>query len=196
MSECRPEPAPSDDAWHTKGGRIRTLLRLVGIVGALTVAAPVAAQPLEASLSFVSDPGDYIGGGQSRSFTLDTASFTVRGSQNGGHVGVTVFPFAGGFWFLDLAAPQGTPLVPGPYEGAVRHPFQYPDQPGLSLSGDGRGCNTLTGRFDVIEAQFGPNSYVERFHATFEQHCEGAAAALRGEIHVVNPPPPPRSESR
>jgi hypothetical protein len=49
----------------------------------------------------------------------------------------------------------------------------------------------LTGRFDVLEATFGPNGYIERFHATFEQHCEGATAALRGEVRVVNPPPPP-----
>src|SRR6185503_7360236 len=93
--------------------------------------------------------------------------------------------------FLDLAAPQGSQLLPGAYEGAVRYPFQSPSQPGLSISGDGRGCNTLTGRFDVSEARFGPNGYIERFHATFEQHCEGGAAALCGEVRIVNPPPPP-----
>ena len=172
---------------------MRVLFRsavLVGILG--LAAAPVAAQqPLEASLSFVSDPGDYIGAGQSRSFTLDSASFSSRSGQNGGYVGVTVFPFDGGFWFLDLAAPLGAQLVPGAYEGAFRYPFQFPDQPGLSLSGDGRGCNFLTGRFDVLEATFGPNGFIERFHATFEQHCEGFAAALFGELQIVNPPPPP-----
>jgi len=163
---------------------------LVGMLG--LAAAPVAAQqPLEASLSFVSDQGDYIGAGQSRSFTLDTASFTSRSGQDGGYFGVTVFPFDGGFWFLDIAAPQGAQLVPGAYEGAVRYPFQGPGQPGLSLSGDGRGCNTLTGRVEVLEATFGPNGFIERFHATFEQHCEGAAAALFGEVQIVNPPPPP-----
>jgi len=163
---------------------------LVGMLG--LAAAPVAAQPpLEASLSFVSDPGDYIGAGQTRSFTLDTASFSSRSGQNGGSFGVTVFPFAGGFWFLDIAAPQGAQLVPGAYEGAVRYPFQGPGQPGLSLNGDGRGCNTLTGRFDVLEATFGPNGFIERFHATFEQHCEGGPAALFGEVLIVNPPPPP-----
>jgi hypothetical protein len=171
---------------------MRAMFRILGNVGMLIAAAPVSAQqPLTASLSFVSDPGDYIGGGQSRMFTLDTASFSVRGGQNGGYVGVTVFPFTGGFWFLDLAAPQGTPLAPGPYEGAARYPFQASGQPGLSLTGDGRGCNTVTGRFTVVEAEFGPNNYVVRFHATFEQHCEGGTAALLGEIQIVNPPPPP-----
>ena len=172
---------------------MRSLFTSVVLVGMLGFAAgPVAAQtPVEASLSFVSDQGDYIGVGQSRSFTLDTASFTSRSGQNGGYFGVTVFPFDGGFWFLDIAAPQGTQLVPGAYEGAVRYPFQGAGQPGLSLSGDGRGCNTLTGRFDVLEVVFAANGFIERFHARFEQHCEGVAAALFGEVRIVNPPPPP-----
>jgi len=165
-------------------------LVLLGIL--VLVAAPAAAQqPLDASLSFVSDPGDYIGGGQSRLFTLDDASITSRYSDNGGHFGLTVFPFSGGFWFLDLAAPAGSQLVPGAYEGAIRYPFQSASQPGLSLSGDGRGCNTLTGRFDVLDAAFGANGYIERLHARFEQHCEGGTPALFGEVNVVNPPPPP-----
>jgi hypothetical protein len=32
---------------------------------------------------------------------------------------------------------------------------------------------------------------VQTFHATFEQHCEGAEPAARGEVHITNPPPPP-----
>jgi len=104
---------------------------------------------------------------------------------------LTLFPFEGGFWRMTLSAPLGQSLAPGVYEGAARWPFQSPGQPGLDVSGDGRGCNTLTGRFEVIEAVYGPAGYVERFHATFEQHCEGAAAALIGEARVVNPPPPP-----
>ena len=56
--------------------RLRKLVESTVLLGMLSLAAvPVAAQqPLEASLSFVSQPGEYVGGGQSRSFTLDTAS--------------------------------------------------------------------------------------------------------------------------
>jgi hypothetical protein len=167
-----------------------TRLFLLGVL-ALMAGPAAAQQPLDASLSFVSDPGDYVGGGQSRLFTIEDASITPHYSDNGGHFGLTVFPFSGGFWFLDLAAPQGSRLEPGAYESAVRYPFQSPSQPGLSLFGDGRGCNTLTGRFDVLDAAFGPNGYIERLHARFEQHCEGGVAALYGEVNVVNPPPPP-----
>lgn len=37
----------------------------------------------------------------------------------------------------------------------------------------------------------GAGDVLTRLHATFEQHCEGAAAALRGTIDLGTPPPPP-----
>jgi hypothetical protein len=141
-------------------------------------------------LSFVSEPGDYIGQGQSLTFTPNDAQFSSMVSQDQGELAVIVFP-PGSFWFLHMAAPSGQQLLPGVYEGATRWPFQGPSQPGLDLSGDGRGCNMLTGRFQVLEAVYGPFGYVERFHATFEQHCEGAVPALYGEVQIINPPPPP-----
>src|SRR5439155_1363081 len=63
-------------------------------------------------------------------------------------------PGFGEFWSTDFAAPDGATLVPGTYEGAVRFPFQGPGQPGLDISGDGRGSNTLTGRFTVLRADY------------------------------------------
>lgn len=174
---------------------MRLVLKLWMGAGILAVAASAAsAQPLEATVSFVSDPGDWVGAGQTRSFTLDTASMMVQSGQNGGYFRLSVFPFAGGWWYFNLAAPAGTQLVPGAYEGAMRYPFNPSGTPGLDVYGDGRGCNSVTGRFDVFEAVFGPNGYIERFHAQFEQHCEGGEPALRGEILVVNPPPPPQLE--
>lgn len=80
-------------------------------------------------------------------------------------------------------------LAPGTYTGAHRYPFNG-NGPGLSLSGEGRGCNELTGSFTIIKAVFGPQGYVQTFDATFEQHCEAGTPAARGEVHIANPPPP------
>jgi hypothetical protein len=43
----------------------------------------------------------------------------------------------------------------------------------MDISGNGRGCNTLTGQFTVNSITFWPDT-------TFEQHYEGATPALRG----------------
>lgn len=151
--------------------------------------APAWAQAEGTSLSFVSEPGDYIGQGQSLTFTPADAGFTAMVSSDQRQVAVSIAP-GGSSWTLNLAAPEGQQLVSGAYENATRWPFQSPVAPGLDFSGDGRGCNELTGRFEVLEAVYGQYGYVERFHATFEQHCEGAEPALFGEVRIVNPPPP------
>ena len=167
-----------------------TAMAAVAIAALLAMHGTAWAQTQEAYFAFTSDPGDYIGGGEQRSFTLDTATFQTQGSQDNNQVAITLLPFAGGFWHLHFAAPAGQILAPGVYPGATRWPFQSPGEPGLDVSGDGRGCNTLTGSFEVLDAVFGTAGYVERFHATFEQHCEGASPALRGEVRIVNAPPP------
>jgi hypothetical protein len=37
---------------------------------------------------------------------------------------------------------------------------------------------------------YGPYGYLQSFHVNFEQHCEGAVAALHGELDVTAPPAP------
>lgn len=133
------------------------------------------------SIVLTSEPGDFVGGGQTLVFVQADGPFVAQ--TNGTVVGVRFnTPTFDHFWSLEFAAPDGQPLVVGTYEGAVRYPFVGPGQPGLSVSGDGRGCNTLTGRFEVLELISGGGSEVVSFRAVFEQHCEGGAPALRGEV--------------
>ena len=77
-----------------------------------------------------------------------------------------------------LSAPLGAQV----YEGAERWPFQSPGRPGLDVSGDGRGCNTVTGRFQIETLKL-TGSSLTSFTATFEHHCEGGTLALRGCVH-------------
>ena len=129
-----------------------------------------------------SQAGDYIGQGEGRLITPADGTFTAsRTFDNGVNV-----DFAGtapgDFWSAAFAAPMSATLVPGIYEGATHWPFQAASSPGLSVYGGGRGCNTLTGRFAVLEATYGADGKVESFAANFEEHCEGAAPALFGSI--------------
>ena len=130
-------------------------------------------------IHFRSEPGDYIGQGIEQTLTTDDGVFTDSNSLNN----VVTINFNGSTWWnLSFAAPQGQQLQPGVYEGATRYPFQSPTGPGLDVSGDGRGCNTLTGRFDVLEAVYTGSGQIEQFAADFEQHCEGDAPALFGSV--------------
>jgi hypothetical protein len=95
-------------------------------------------------------------------------------------------PSQGSQWFLDFETTQlGTDMVPGVYENAMRWPFETEGHPGLSIDGNGRGCNIVTGRFQVHFFELQPDNHtIKRALLTFEQHCEGGPLLLSGCIHV------------
>jgi len=88
------------------------------------------------------------------------------------------------WWYLTFSSQQlGSDLVPGVYEDAQRAPFAQPGHPGIDVTGDGRGCNTITGRFQVHYFERQPNSSaITRALVSFEQHCEGGTNMLTGCI--------------
>ncbi len=140
-------------------------------------------------VTMVSQPGDYIGQGQSYSFNPGNSTMLAsRNFDNG--VDFTLQSKDGTqSWFLDFAAPNNVPLGPGTYLGAVQFPFEAAGQPGLSVSGDGRGSNTLTGQFTVTQAVYDNSGNVVSFAASFVQHNEGATPALSGQISYNALPP-------
>ncbi|NBD20252.1 PEP-CTERM sorting domain-containing protein [Aquabacterium fontiphilum] len=81
------------------------------------------------------------------------------------------------WWYLEFAAPAEAELTVGSYDHATRWPFQSSDAPGLSFSGNGRGNNTLTGSFTVLEAVYGTDGRVLSFAADFLQYDEGVPSA-------------------
>jgi hypothetical protein len=167
-------------------------LSLTGALAGLAAAGPAQAQPVESgTVTFSGDPGDYITGGGSYAYSSANGDqLTTFASADTSYVAVHINGYNGDWWSLHFDAPGSQPLMPGTtYDNATRYPFNGAG-PGLSLSGNGSGCNELTGSFTVINAVFGPNGYVQTFDATFEQHCEGAEPAARGEVHIFNPPPP------
>ena len=131
-------------------------------------------------LAMSSQPGDYIGQGQQYLITQSDAIFTPSTSANV----VTISANNGDSWQTDFAGPTSARLTPGEYLNAQRYPFQPAGTPGLSVYGAGRGCNTLTGNFDVLKAVYGGTGALKSFAADFEQHCEGATPALFGWVRV------------
>ncbi len=132
-------------------------------------------------LYFNSEPGDYIGQGREQTLTDEDGVFTATTNYDNG---VSIRYNGTTWWNLNFAAPNEEQLQPGPYEDATRFPFQSPTEPGLDVSGDGRGCNKLTGRFDILEISYNADGEIDRFAADFEQHCEGVDPALYGSIRI------------
>ena len=199
VSLRRTERKSAATASGVRAGVVATL------VAALLVAAPSAGAtvvlppgqitvPSSGTFLYMnSQPGDYIGGGVEQLYTSTDSNFYASLPQGGSHFSVSVIQ--GGYahwWYVDMAAADGQPLQVGSYTDAERYPFQSPGHPGLSIVGDGRGCNWDFGQFDVNDIQYAPTGELLVFDATFEQHCESLLApALFGRIRIENPLPPP-----
>ena len=153
----------------------RTLI--IAFAGLLAVSSAVRAQTT--ALYLDSQPGDWIGGGQQTTKTSADVTFTaVRNYRNGVQVNATQ---GSAFWlYFYFGAAGDGPLTVGDYTSATR--FSFTKFNGLDVSGNGAGCNTITGWFRVLEVSYDTAGNVTRFAADFEQHCDNATPALFGAV--------------
>lgn len=116
------------------------------VLSALTIAPLATAASPATFVTLESQPGDFIGQGITQTFSPGDGTFQVSTTFGGG---VSVFFHTtnfSSFWSLDFGPPTGGALTPVEvYEGAQRFAFHSPTRPGIDVSGDGRGCNTITG---------------------------------------------------
>lgn len=84
------------------------------------------------------------------------------------------------WWNVRLSSEKlGAPLAPGAYPAAQRWPFEDDGHPGLDVSGDGRGCNQLSGSFEIVTL----DAQGCGITATFVQSCETTMPPLKGCVH-------------
>lgn len=166
---------------------------LMAASAAASVTLPPGAIPVPSGGMFLylnSQEGDFVGRGIEQLYVSPDAAIVASLPQGGDFFRSSMTQGTHG-WQVWIAAPAGQPLVPGSYTGVTRDTSSSRVTPALSVFGDGRGCNTDSGQFDVSEVSFAPTGELLVFDATFEQHCDGLAPALFGRIRIDNPPPTP-----
>jgi hypothetical protein len=181
----------------------------------LTIGVAATARADFAHLVLDSQAGDFVGGGKHSDVTY-TPDNTVNNffqaninSFASGQPSYVSFLFllkdpATGlpanpdeFTILDFSTAQlGIPLAPGTYTNAQRAAFADPGHPGLDVSFEHRGSNTLTGQFTINSISFyldGSTLKIGGIDVNFEQHSEGATPALFGHFVFVGAVPEPTS---
>ena len=159
---------------------------------AVVLPPPTLSLPTTGSFLYLnSQAGDFVGRGLEQLYTSDDSAIEATLAPGPDIFQVAVRNYYGHFWHVSMAATWGQALTVGSYTGAVRTTSRTETAPGLDVGGDLRGCNTLTGQFDVHEIVFSSFGELLTFDATFEQHCEGATPALFGRIRVEYAVPTP-----
>jgi hypothetical protein len=178
------------------GGSLRRRASIVvlsvafAFVGLMIPASAQAATVPTSTFTMSGDSTDYITGGGTYNYTSDDSTFKVSSTPNLIHLTVIQGSYVH-WWYADFKAPDNQPLVEGnTYDNAQRYPFQTAGWPGLSVDGDGRGCNTLTGSFTLNKLVTTRAGAVTEFAIDWVQHCEGGTSAARGSIHWYSPTHP------
>ena len=129
-----------------------------------------------------SEEGDFIGGGEDWLTTSEEAIFTSQSWDSDGNSG-TILIEGDQEWGLSLSAPEGTVLIPGIYEDAIRMTSAlYTSNNGFSFTGEGRGCNEITGRYEIPEIVRSTTGDLISLAVNFEQHCDGEESGLYGYL--------------
>jgi hypothetical protein len=133
-----------------------------------------------------SDVGDYIGLGQTYTYTPAIATLSVSATPGivGTYGAFLTVGVNGNTWWNGNFQTMNTlsQLQPGFYPGLLRYPFNNKVLGGLDWSGDGRGCNTEKGWFAIDSVTY-VNGALTAIDLRFEQNCEGGTTALHGAIH-------------
>lgn len=154
-----------------------------------------------AQLMLQSQPGDFIGQGQTEDliYTPENSSFFFPEILTTLDVGgqpaflrfilgtVTGSDTTNTFSTLDFATNQlNLPIQPGTFNDAERASFATAGHPGLDVTFQNRGSNTLTGTFTINSVSFFTDSsnvqQIGLLDVNFEQHSEGATPALFGHF--------------
>ena len=149
---------------------------------------PAGAVPASGTALYVESPaGESIGQGRTYLYTKANSVLDVSAVGSRVHLAVE----GDEWWNGDFAQPSGSVVATGYWENLRRYPFYVP---GLSFSGEGRGCNTLLGRLSVDQVTYA-GSALSTLTLRFEQRCEGSGAPLRGFLRYdaadpTTPPPP------
>ena len=129
------------------------------------------------------DPGEYIGQGRPWSYTVGNSAIDAFNTYFGYRA---VF-----FGRMQLTARGGRPRSP-PRPETLFTPRTYSDVthfpaasgPSMTVFTNGRECTTLTGGLKVNSVAWSGTEPASA-SITLEQHCEGAAPALRGTYEPV-----------
>ena len=146
--------------------------------GAAAWSSPDRSRSTPATGNFVylgSDAGDFIGGGPT--FLITTPNAPINLTATDGRVSVS----AGGWFGVFQTMNTLTQMKAGYYAGLLRYPIHNPTKGGLAWTGNGRGCNRISGWFAADRVTYA-NGVLTALELRFEQHCERGPAALRGKI--------------
>jgi Putative Ig domain len=151
----------------------------------LSVAPPNQSIPPYSLLEMQSEADEWIG--QGLTYSLSASDGLFYGSGMPASVSIAFQTLyspnqtSSQWWTLKFAAPPGTNLAVGTYLNVGAVPL-YPNNAGMTVSGNGHGMSTVKGSFEIREISFDSGGKLQSFRASFIQYADGSPKALTGTV--------------
>jgi hypothetical protein len=125
------------------------------------------------SLKLVSEPGDIIGQGVTKTSTSSSALFGAQGDGETTTIAITTLSDT---WYIVVAAPRGEKLTRGNYLASERASIRTGRASGIDIGGNGRSCSKVWGSLTVRQIQYGSDGHVAMLDGVFVQRCGSATS--------------------
>jgi len=131
-----------------------------------------------------SDSQDFVGQGREKIYYPEDGTFTISQIWCDGAIGIN---FRSNekreWWSLTFGGTNKAPPRIGLFTNAKRHPFSGVC-PGFEIDSDHRGCNRLSGQFEILELEYNDAGTITAFAANFVQRCEEIGPPLFGSVRI------------
>ncbi len=132
----------------------------------------IFAQPPNGTFVYIKGvEGDYISQGYDRMLNPVVNEFSFSSNHDQTKV-IELNTDNDPYWSFQFAAPEGTTLSTGEYTSATRYPFNDSAEPGISISGEHRGCNQHYGAFVIHQLSYAESGEIDKLAIDFTQRCE------------------------
>lgn len=130
-------------------------------------------------ISFSGPKGEWISDGKYHSYSsLKKQLIVEQNSLN--EITFLYDDFGDEDWGFEFSVPEKFEVKL--YENAQRNGFQDSGKAGFSISGDGRGCSDISGKFEVKKVQYDSSNKIVELEIDFIQYCDEDQKPLNGSL--------------
>jgi len=177
VSHSKPSLSQAHEALsyrHHQGGNMNFPISFVkAVLGLALFLGFASAAQAASSLTIVSEPGDAIGQGLTKTYSSQSALFAANTSGESTTLGITTLSDT---WYIVVAAPRGERLTRRNYSLAERATIRTGRAPGLDMGGNGRSCSQVWGNFTVRQVSYDSSGNVSMLDGIFVQRCGSATS--------------------
>ncbi|WP_194867378.1 hypothetical protein [Pseudoalteromonas sp. PPB1] len=134
-----------------------------------------------ATIAILGNSGEYISDGKDYVFTTGTEKISIETWTEDELV--LHMELEGESWSFSIAAPEGERFEAKHYKNVHRHPFQEGVQAGLEVSGADRGCNEISGDFEIDSISY-TGGIPSALSLSYRQFCENEQHPIRGTVII------------